>query len=554
MKSSLPALRLPATALRWLTYLTVASVLFGCTRPIEEEPYAPPTGEGPWILVDLWHTRLQNPEDHRLEKGQYNYQGVYGFWRLFDQLQTHGYNWTSIRTMPLSAPRLEGFDVLFINLVHEAQPDFTPDEILAIQQFVYNGGGLFMIADHTNVYRHAERINPILAPMGIEVAYTTAVDFPPQHSVAGKGWIMVWDFEDHPVTRGVDMISFQTGGSFYTNHGVAFTSENSFGDFWDEAQERGYYGNWTWDGDESIEPLGPLPVVAAAEYGSGPVVVVGDQNIFGDAWINFGQNFEIALNSFEWLAKKESDPRRLRTTRRRGTNIGLESKGNFYNTGRNAMEGYYVTYGHFHRDLEITAQATTSLQPRFDVHGFLAPTERYSAAEIETIRQELMRGKKVFVTFEADQISPATAELIMALAPDFSLEVAGTTYASAEELGRVPTRRIEGAHPLQSELMPVANLSMASVRPRTREKVEDVDQYLLDVRSPWGEPLVQADIEGKTVDIARRKTVEGGELIIFVQDGFWRSRTMGFSEVDRPLYFNAAPIEFLYHFLDYLKK
>lgn len=544
-------LRLPSLT-SWLFILLFG--LIACDAPFEEETYNRPIGEGPWILVDLWHTRLQNPEDYRLEKGEYNYQGVYGFWRLFDQLETNGYKWSSIRTMPLSAPRLEGFDVLFINLVHEARPDFTADEIVAIQRFVHDGGGLFIVADHSNVYRHAERINPILAPMGIEVAFTTAVDFPPQHSVAGKGWIMAWDFVDHPVTQEVDMISFQTGGSLYTDHGLVFTSENSFGDFWDEEQERGFYGNWTWDGDESIEPLGPLPIIAAAEYGSGRVVVVGDQNFLGDAWINFGQNFELALNGFEWLAGRETDPIRLRSVRRRGTNIGLESMGNFFNTGRNGNEGYYVTFGHMHRDLDISAQATTSLKTHFDVHGFLAPTEQYSDDDIETIRKELRRGKKVFVTLEADAISAATAHLLISLAPDFSLEVDGETFATAAELEEVPTRRLEGASPLVSDKLDVEGLSLASVPPRRREEVEGVDRYLLDVRSSWGEPMVYTTREGKQIDIARSKVVEGGELIIFIQDGFWRSRTMGFSETDPPVYFNADPIEFLYRFLDYLKK
>ncbi|MFU8803065.1 MAG: hypothetical protein ACNA8W_04570 [Bradymonadaceae bacterium] len=522
-----------------------------CDVPVEDETYNRPVGEGPWILVDLWHTRIQNPEDYRLEKGVYAYQGVYGFWRLFDQLETSGYNWHSIRTMPLSAPRLEGFDILFINLVHDARPDFTAEEIKVIQEFVHGGGGLFVIADHTNVYRHAERVNPILEPMGIEIAYTTAVDFPPQHSVAGKGWIMIWDFDDHPVTDGVDMISFQTGGSFYTDHGVAFTSTDSFGDFWDEEQEAGYYGNWTWDGDEDIEPLGPLPVVAAAEYGQGRVVVVGDQNIFGDAWINFGNNFEIALNGFEWLAKKESDPRRLRSARRRGTNIGLESSGNFFNTGRTAHDGYYVTFGHFHRDLEITAHATTALTTNHDVHGFLAPTDRYSDSDVDTIRRELEGGKKVFLTFEADQISGATAHLLNALAPDFSLEVDGVTFADKDVLGEVPTRRLTGPSAITSEAMDVDGISLASVAlPRGQEERL---RYLLDVRSDWGEPLVHSQRGDKYVDIARRKVVGEGELIIFIQDGFWRGRTMGSKETERPTDLNKDAIEFLYRFLDYLK-
>ena len=57
------------------------------------ESYEVPTGEGDWILVDLYHTRLQNPIDHRMVKGNYSYQGVHGYSRLFDHLDDNGYPW-----------------------------------------------------------------------------------------------------------------------------------------------------------------------------------------------------------------------------------------------------------------------------------------------------------------------------------------------------------------------------------------------------------------------------------------------------------------------------
>jgi len=52
-------------------------------------------------------------------------------------------------------------------------------------------------------------------------------------------------------------------------------------------------------------------------------------------------------------------------------------------------------------------------------------------------------------------------------------------------------------------------------------------ETLLDTTSTWGEPLLQAKLGDKTVDIARVKSVNGGELIIFLQDEFFRSATMG---------------------------
>ncbi|MEZ4461195.1 MAG: hypothetical protein R3E66_16045, partial [bacterium] len=152
---------------KWLLVGALCAASVSCGD--DNEPYIRPVGSGPWVLVDVYHTTKQNQLDYKMDKNQYNYQGVFGFWRAFDHLTANGTNWSAFRTEPISPERLDGFDALFINLVSDDNPDFTADEITAIQEFVYNGGGLFVIADHTNVYRHAERVNPILKPMGVEI-------------------------------------------------------------------------------------------------------------------------------------------------------------------------------------------------------------------------------------------------------------------------------------------------------------------------------------------------------------------------------------------------
>ncbi len=43
--------------------LALSLCVTGCGQ---DETFEPPQGEGPWVLVDLYHTRIQNPEDYRL--------------------------------------------------------------------------------------------------------------------------------------------------------------------------------------------------------------------------------------------------------------------------------------------------------------------------------------------------------------------------------------------------------------------------------------------------------------------------------------------------------
>jgi hypothetical protein len=535
--------------------MLVGSSLLSCGA-FDEETFHPPTGEGPWILVDLYHTRKQNHEDYRLSKGDYAYQGAFGFYRGFEHLHNNGYKSVSIRTKPLSAERLEGFDVLFINLVDDNRPDFSEEERQNIRQWVRDGGGLFVIGDHTNVYRNADRLNPLLAPMGIEVGMHTITDKSPDYSVAGIAWIMVFDFDRHYLMRDVEMISLQTGAPIFGDYGVARTSAGGFADFWDEADTTGYYGNWRHDGDDEIEPRGKLPVVQARQYGNGRVVVAGDQNMFGDAWLHYGNNFELFTNTFQWLADKE-ETAPLRAAPRAGFNIGLDMSHNNFQVGRNSRDGYYVFYVNLNRDHDITANARMDIGQYDDALMLMDPSVNFDEDAIERVRGYFDHGKTVVLSFEADDISAVSVELLEQIAPEFSVTVDQTTYRAtegADSFEDLEVRRLQGEFALESEALSVADLSLSSLGRVGENDDEGLSPYLLEITSEWGDPFIMTRHGGDVVDIARHKAIGEGELIVFVQDGFWRNRTLGTSETTPPTQQNAHAVELQYRLLDYLKQ
>lgn len=540
------------------------SLMMSCGQ---DETFEPPKGEGPWILVDLYHTRIQNPEDYRLTKTEYNYQGTYGYARVFDHLEDNDYKWRSIRELELSPARLEGFDVLFINLVHQERPDFSADEVEAIKDFVREGGGLFVISDHTNVYYHAERINQFLVPMGVEVTYHSALE-PGENSLSGLGWIAVEDFTDHPVNDGVELLGFQTGGPMRSldpakAQGTALTSQKAFGDFWDESTGAGFYGNWTFDGDTSKEPRGPFPVSLAAEYGKGRIIVTGDQNIYGDAFVHFGDNFRHAMNAFEWLAKQEDlSPRPLADIKPHGFNIGVDSRLSEWATGNGGLDNYYTFFVNFNRDAEVTGRGITRFDQRDDALVLPSPKAPLAPADVEAIIDYLAAGKKVVLSFELPQLQEdtyrSTIELIGQLAPDFSVTLGdeqisfeGDTDAIVDALRQIADTSVEGHAALQSNRLDVEGLELASVRVESDGDTETRTPYLLDLTSSWGEDLLSTS-DGRT--IARSKRVGAGELIIFVQDGFWRNRTTGISESDPPTPEALQATALQFSLMDYLKR
>lgn len=79
-------------------------------------------------------------------------------YRAFSFLALHDYTWI-MSTNDFTFEYLKTFDVIFINLVHSECPDFDDVEKQALIDYVALGGSVLFLAEHTNVYRHAERLN-----------------------------------------------------------------------------------------------------------------------------------------------------------------------------------------------------------------------------------------------------------------------------------------------------------------------------------------------------------------------------------------------------------
>ena len=570
-------------ALPALAIVIAATLVIACGEQSDQRDYVMPPADDdrPYTLVDLRHTEIQNPVDYRLHRDQYNYQGTYGFHRLFEHLEDNDYPWIASDTH-LTPARLEPFDILFINLVHDRMDDFTDNEVQAIKDFVHDGGGLFVIGDHTNVYRHAERVNRFLKPMGLEMMYHTVTDQPPFYSVSGLGWIMMFDFADHPINDGVEMLSFKTGGPIAADDPddhLAFTSEDGFADYWDERDDGGYYGTWSQGDDKQLEPSGPLSVASATKYGDGRAVLVGDQNIFGDAWLNLGHNFEFATNSFEWLAHNEETDRPIRDEPRKGHNIAFESHVSHYQTARNdgPGDGYYTFFIETNRNEALTARATPGVETKntdtlfflsSDIHfGEEELDDRtYSDSDLDEISDFLESGGQAVITFEPDNIPEPTIGLLEHLLDGFAIEFGDQIWEPGDEATPTPTE-LDGVHDIDSSHFTVDDLALTSLPsyefPSNDDyrdgaggfSESDFEFYLYDVRAQGGAPFVEAHTaEGDTITVAQKFEVGDGELIVFIQDGFWRNRTLGDDELLEPKsFFRTDIVEFQHRFLDYLR-
>ena len=282
--------------------LTACSLLIGQTETAENPASAGQQAAAP-ILIDWIHANDFSMIG--LRPGIYDYHVTCGFRHGFDFLGSRGAGHEYVSEGRITPERLARHKLLFINLVSVEREPFLVSEIMAIRDFLKGGGSLLVITDHSNCYFHSHRIKPLLAVLGIQVFVDTACDSPPHTLGAGYGWLAITKFSPHPITAGLRRLGYQTGGRLDPRYSVAWTSEQAWADEWvigiyGATDDIGNYGNFK---REDHEPLGPHGVVLAREFHEGRIVIVGDQNMWGDAFINYGDNYRLWINSTAWLLR-----------------------------------------------------------------------------------------------------------------------------------------------------------------------------------------------------------------------------------------------------------
>ena len=109
----------------------------------------------------------------------------------------------------------------------------------------------------------------------------------------------VQDFEDHPITKNIQKIAVYGTWSVTSkepSRTVAWTSASA----WSDVNRNRVL-------DPDVERTDRLGIVAVAEYGSGKVVVVADDAIFIDMFMNEGDNRQFGENIVTWFMEKASD-------------------------------------------------------------------------------------------------------------------------------------------------------------------------------------------------------------------------------------------------------
>ncbi|HWO57401.1 MAG TPA: DUF4350 domain-containing protein [bacterium] len=159
-----PAVTLPesrqASAGKRLAF-TVALVAVGTLAWTAYEGYHPAGVQKQGrMLIDEYHSDWEWTE-MPFDTVWYGQQSTYNFYCLAEFWNQHYHVRRHFDS--LTAAVLDSVDILVLKV--PTQP-YSPGEIAAIEEWVADGGGLFLIGEHTNVFGYATFLNPVATRFG----------------------------------------------------------------------------------------------------------------------------------------------------------------------------------------------------------------------------------------------------------------------------------------------------------------------------------------------------------------------------------------------------
>jgi len=375
------------------------------------------------VLIDSVHAA--NFLDGGLQPGDYDYHRMQGLRRAFDFLLSQQVECEEMTSGRLTPQRLAGAGMLFLNLVSAERPPFLVSEIEAIRRYIEEGGSLFVITDHSNCYYHTHRLQPLLTTLGIRSFYDTVCDEAPHSLSDGNGWIAVTDFDTHPVTQGLSCIAQQSGGRIDNRYAVARTSKKAWADKWKpgdylEGVSPGLFGDFKYNEGEI---RGQLGIVLARQLGRGRIVIVSDQNMLGDVFINYADNYRLWLNSCAYLLHDKSLAAADSYHQLHGPHIFCHEEYSRAAWGNNGTLGHHNAWAACSRRQwafagDVARSATHTPAPRLLV--FAHNRYRLKPPQIAAVKQHLSGGGNV---------------LILTGDPDFANQRSGVTGAVREAMG-----------------------------------------------------------------------------------------------------------------------
>ena len=250
--------------------------------------------KGAKVYYDAVHgaRHLWNRDNRRYRS---DYHSISGFFRFFRSMEQEGFKPHAETYDCFNRSILNKYDVFFVGEQTYQGRFMTEAEQETLIDWVADGGGLFVLAEHTDAHYMDEIVNELFKNLPIKARFDAINEVSP----TDPSWLALADVKRHPITEGVREYHFYNGCSLDTPYGVLFSSSASWSDKYNPKDAPVNNGNKKKDPDEMS---GPLAGAAAFAHGKGRVVVVGDHNAFSNLELYFADHHRFIFNSLKWLA------------------------------------------------------------------------------------------------------------------------------------------------------------------------------------------------------------------------------------------------------------
>ena len=253
-----------------------------------DDPGAAKSGR---IVFDDSHGTWE-PTDVAFDTKGFGRRYSYTYGNFYDLLSWH-YDVRRHREGPITAAVLKDADVL---IVKTPVKPILPEEIQAIERFVSDGGGLFLIGDHTNLFGMTTFINALAGRFGLAFRADDTFDL-------GTESLTRWQrplWLPHPIAALVPSFQFETSATIVAPLDaravmVGYGMGAEPADF----NNPGFFGNIRMDQRE--EDFGFFLQHVVLDHGRGRVAALSDSTPFSNFSIFFPGRRELALATVEWL-------------------------------------------------------------------------------------------------------------------------------------------------------------------------------------------------------------------------------------------------------------
>ena len=273
---------------RWFR-IVIASVLLAGGLASYWGFHDPGTVKQGRVLIDEKHSNWEwttEPFDTTWYGGRsgYNYYCLAEYWDHYYHVET--------RRDSLTSDLLKQWDVLVLKT---PTSPFSPDEVDAVVKFVREGGGLFLIGDHTNVFGTSTHLNPVAERFGMYFRYDAT------YNLVDLG-LSVFERPKrfaHPVVRFMPDYMFATSCTLYS----PLLSENVILGYGLRAMyldysETSYFPT---KAEKLDYDFGLFVQAGGVKYGKGRVLGYTDSTCFSNFFMFIPGKPELALASIEWL-------------------------------------------------------------------------------------------------------------------------------------------------------------------------------------------------------------------------------------------------------------